>query len=93
MDEKQSQQIAELPIKMAVLIERITHLSNSIDGSMLSVKRLHTRIDAVDKMEVVVAKMEVQINHLQKLVYTALAMGIGGLFSLLWTLFQKVLHL
>lgn len=93
MDEKQPPSLADLQTKLAVLMERMTNLAVLIDDRFSAIKRLHLRIDDVEDIKTTLAKIEVRLMMLEKLVYAALAMGAAGLFSMVWTLLQKVMKL
>ena len=95
MDEppKTPPSIADLQVRLAVLMERMTNLAVMIDDRFQGMKRMHERVDGMEDQKTTLAKIEVRLMMLEKLVYAALAMGATGLFSMLWTLLQKVMKL
>lgn len=93
MENQKPPSIADLQTKLAVLMERMTNLAVLIDDRFSAIKRIHERFDGMDDQKMLLAKIEVRLGMLEKLVYAALAMGATGLFSVVWSLLQKVMKL
>lgn len=91
--EEKPPSLSELQIRLAVLMERMTNLAVMIDDRFSAIKRVHERFDGMEDTKTELAKIEVRLMMLEKLVYAALAMGGAGLFSVVWTLLQKVMKL
>lgn len=80
-------------MKLAVLMERMTNLAVLIDDRFQGLKRTNERFDKMDDQRESLTEIKVRLQMLEKLVYAALAMGATGLFSVVWTLLQKVMKL
>ena len=91
--EEKPPNINELQTKFAVLMERMTNLAVMIDDRFQGMKRMHERVDGMEDQKTMLAKIEVRLMMLEKLVYAALAMGAAGLFGMVWTLLQKVMKI